>query len=76
MRVLTCLITKYIVLVCLKSDPKLQFCRPGLSDIGKLGYASLTVWNMRTWKAMVCDYIGSRLYPSAEFTTLFLFLTS
>uniref|UniRef100_A0A3Q7J699 Uncharacterized protein n=1 Tax=Solanum lycopersicum TaxID=4081 RepID=A0A3Q7J699_SOLLC len=58
MRVLTCLITKYIVLVCLKSDPKLQFCRPGLSDIGKLGYASLTVWNMRTWKAMTVLPLG------------------
>ncbi|WMV58737.1 hypothetical protein MTR67_052122 [Solanum verrucosum] len=46
------------VLVCLKRDPKLQFCRPGSSDIGKLGYASLTVWNMRTWKAMTVLPLG------------------
>ncbi|KAG5571713.1 hypothetical protein H5410_061479 [Solanum commersonii] len=39
-------------------DPKLQFCRPGSSDIGKLGYASLTVWNMRTWKAMTVLPLG------------------
>ncbi|XP_015061303.1 WD repeat-containing protein 91 homolog isoform X2 [Solanum pennellii] len=31
---------------------------PGLSDIGKLGYASLTVWNMRTWKAMTVLPLG------------------
>lgn len=31
---------------------------PGSSDIGNLGYASLTVWNMRTWKAMTVLPLG------------------
>ncbi|XP_059288160.1 LOW QUALITY PROTEIN: uncharacterized protein LOC132041466 [Lycium ferocissimum] len=31
---------------------------PGSSDIGKLGCASLTVWNMRTWKAMTVLPLG------------------
>ncbi|CAN4115481.1 unnamed protein product [Withania somnifera] len=31
---------------------------PGSGDIGKLGYASLTVWNMRTWKAMTVLPLG------------------
>ncbi|OIT08698.1 hypothetical protein A4A49_18822 [Nicotiana attenuata] len=30
----------------------------GSSDIGKLGCASLTVWNMRTWKAMTVLPLG------------------
>ncbi|XP_047255049.1 WD repeat-containing protein 91 homolog isoform X6 [Capsicum annuum] len=32
--------------------------RPGSRDIGELGYASLTVWNMRTWKAMTVLPLG------------------
>lgn len=28
-------------------------CRHGSSYVDNLGFASLTVWNMKTWKAMV-----------------------
>ncbi|KAF3639880.1 putative WD repeat-containing protein 91 -like protein isoform X2 [Capsicum annuum] len=47
-----------VVLVFLEDNPKWQFCRPGSRDIGELGYASLTVWNMRTWKAMTVLPLG------------------
>lgn len=30
-------------------------CRHGSSYVDSLGFASLTVWNMKTWKAMVCS---------------------
>jgi hypothetical protein len=29
-------------------------CRSGSNYFDNLGFASLTVWNMKTWKAMVC----------------------
>ncbi|KAA3459901.1 wdr91 [Gossypium australe] len=31
--------------------------RLGSNSMDSLGYASLTVWNMKTWKAMVCGFL-------------------
>ena len=31
--------------------------RQGPNYFDKFGFASLTVWNMKTWKAVVCSYL-------------------
>lgn len=49
-------------------------CRHGTNAIDSLGFAALTVWNMRTWKPMVCVcllliyacLIAEPSYPSSE----------
>lgn len=40
-------------------------CRNGSSHLDSLGFASLTVWNMKTWKAMVCTIATYVLMPSS-----------
>nr|GMC64797.1 WD repeat-containing protein 91 homolog isoform X1 [Ipomoea batatas] len=35
--------------------------RPGSAYFDKLGFASLTVWNMRTWKSMLSSLTFSQL---------------
>ena len=46
-------------------------CRAGSNYIDNLGFASLTVWNMKTWKAMVCASLYKMFYV---YIVLWLFL--
>lgn len=40
---------------CLVASKRMMFaCRLRSDNFDKLGFASLTVWNMKAWKAMVC----------------------
>lgn len=36
-------------------------CRYDSSSLDNLGFASVTVWNMKTWKAMVCALLTKTL---------------
>lgn len=38
-----------------------SLCRQGTGYFDNLGFASLTVWNMRTWKAMVCNCLSHKV---------------
>ena len=43
-----------IASLCSKLTKSSVMLRQGTNELDKLGLASLTVWNMKTWKAMVC----------------------
>lgn len=49
-------------------------CRHGSNYIESLGFASLTVWNMKTWRAMVCPCLSQILVLDCSLTLFICFL--
>lgn len=47
-------------------------CRHGTGYAENLGYASLTVWNMKTWKAMVCNCVTEKLVCAVELISYYM----
>lgn len=49
-----------------------SLCRRGAGYVDSSGFASLTVWNMKTWKAVVCACVIWNIMFACRIVILYL----